>query len=352
MAGSEVRKPRARLLLDGKEAEGFVGFESISNAFFQADTFTASLALYAQPKDRGVDYWSRVDKVRVEIQAGVGELETVFIGEADGIVVNLLNGRIELDGRDLSAELIDNRATDKFLNLRTHRVAERIAKKRGLKVVAPQSKTIVGTLFGEENAEISDRFSEWDLLTFLAQREGRELYVQGDTLYYVPKTEGGSPSLTITAPRPGVPSDFSQFRFERNLILARDITVRVVSYDYLTGETVKKTSKAKHKGKRSGTALGTRSTYVRTVPNLSPGQAEARAQSELAELSKHEVRLFFSGPARTGLKPQQKVRVVGSGSAFDQEYYVDEIIRTLSVDDGFTWNVRAKNSMPVNQVTE
>lgn len=356
MAG-ELRKPRARLLLDGKEAVGFKAFETTSNGFYQADTFLASLALYEQPAGRGIDYWSSVESVRVEVQAGVGSLESVFIGEADGIVVDPLRGVIEIDGRDLSAEMIDTRATDKFLNLRTHRVAERVAKARGLKVVAPQSKTIVGTLFGEDTTEISARYSEWDLLTFLAQREGRDVYVQGDTLYYVPKADKTAPVLTLESPRPKHnPSGFKTFRFERNLILARDITVRVVSYDYLTGDTVKKTAKAKHTSGRSSKtksgSLGTRSTYVRTIPNLSPDQAEARAQAELAEISKHEVRFFFSGPARTGLRPLDRVRVVGSGSQFDQDYFVDEIVRSLSFDEGYVWTVRAKNSMPVNQVVE
>ena len=354
MALNELRDPTAELLIDGKKVEGFVGFESISNNYYQADTFTASVALWAQPKGKGIDYWAGVEKARVEIRAGVGDLETIFVGEADGVMVDPLRGRIELDGRDLSGEMIDTRATDKFLNLRLHRVAERVGKKRGLKVVAPQSKTIVGTLFGEDSTEISDRFSEWDLLTFLAQREGRDLYVEGDTLYFVPKTEPSRPALNVVMPRPNEPSDFTQFRFERNLILARDITVRVVSYDYLTGETVKKTAKAKHKGSggRATTARGQRSTYVRTYPNLSPEQAEARAMSELEDLSRHEVRVFFAGPARKGLHPHDKIRVTGSDSAFDQDYYVDEIIRTLSVDEGYTWAVRAKNSMPTNQVVE
>lgn len=351
---NELRAPSAKLLIDGKEVAGFVGFESISNSYYQADTFTASIALWAQPKGKGIDYWAGVDKARVEIRAGDGDLETVFVGEADGVMIDPITGRIELDGRDLSGEMVDTRATDKFLNLRTHRVAERIGKKRGLKVVAPQSKTIVGTLFGDDTTEITARYSEWELMTFLAQREGRELYVEGDTLYYIPKRESGRPALEIVMPRPGEPSLFTQFRFERNLILARDITVRVVSYDYLTGDTVKKTAKAKHKGPsgKKSTARGQRSTYIRTYPNLSPEQAAARAQAELEDLSKHEVRVFFGGPAGRGLHPQDKIRVSGSSSAFDQDYYVDEIIRTLSIDEGYTWAVRAKNSMPTNQVVE
>lgn len=81
-------------------------------------------------------------------------------------------------------------------------------------------------------------------------------------------------------------------------------------------------------------------------PGLSEAEALRLAQDTLRELSRHERVIEFKTPGETRLRPRAVVRLVGTASSFDQDFYVDEISRRLSVDDGFSQTVRAKNTSP------
>ena len=86
--------------------------------------------------------------------------------------------------------------------------------------------------------------------------------------------------------------------------------------------------------------------YVLTRPNLSREDALQLAQSTLAERTKHERLISFSMPGELAMTARTLLRLSGTGTAFDQDYYVDEIDRTLSFEGGFIQRVRAKNSSP------
>ena len=44
------------------------------------------------------------------------------------------------------------------------------------------------------------------------------------------------------------------------------------------------------------------------------------------------------------------IRVSGTGTEYDQEYYPDSIVRCWSWDQGYVMRVRAKNHLPVDEV--
>jgi len=48
-------------------------------------------------------------------------------------------------------------------------------------------------------------------------------------------------------------------------------------------------------------------------------------------------------PGELSLMPRQQIMLVGTGTAFDQVYWIDEITRRLDVQGGFTQTVRARN---------
>ncbi|PZP48553.1 MAG: hypothetical protein DI601_00250 [Azospirillum brasilense] len=81
-------------------------------------------------------------------------------------------------------------------------------------------------------------------------------------------------------------------------------------------------------------------------PGLSEDAALKLAQDTLRELSRHERTIEFKAPGELSLRPRAAVRLIGTASSFDQTYFVDEISRRLSVDEGFTETIRAKNTSP------
>jgi hypothetical protein len=86
--------------------------------------------------------------------------------------------------------------------------------------------------------------------------------------------------------------------------------------------------------------------YVFVKPNLTQAQALQFGQQMLAELTKHERIVEVTMPGELTLTPRNMVRLQGTGSSFDQVYYVDRISRTLAFEGGFLQTVRLKNSSP------
>lgn len=354
--GAQLRHPRAFLTINDEAIPGLLDVEIDSNNFYAADTFRATVSLGGA--NRPWSFWTGNDEMRVRVSVeldGEGP-KTLFIGLVDNVVSDPVNNLISIDGRDLTAALIDNRTTEKWMNFRSHRVVEVLAKKHGLKAVTTQSKNRVGSFFGDEDASIKSTATQWDLISYLAQQEGRRLFVEGDTLYWVdPKDVPQRPYPLVWSGYPATiatsRAQVTELRFERNLTLAGDVEVVVQSYNAEDGETFTKKAKVRHRRRNGrGRRRGETQTFVRTIPNLTPERAQQRAQSLLREISQHEVRLFFSAPADNDLSPTSVVRVSGTGTDYDQDYYPDSIVRVWSWDQGYVMRVRAKNSLPVDEV--
>jgi len=56
-------------------------------------------------------------------------------------------------------------------------------------------------------------------------------------------------------------------------------------------------------------------------------------------------------PGELSLNARSTVLLAGTGTQFDQLYFVDTIDRMISYDGGFTQHVRAKNALPLSQAT-
>jgi hypothetical protein len=70
------------------------------------------------------------------------------------------------------------------------------------------------------------------------------------------------------------------------------------------------------------------------------------AQQKLNDLAKHERVVELVVPGDLLLTPIGQLVVTGTGTDFDQAYYIDLVERRLSLNDGFTQRVRAKGSSP------
>jgi hypothetical protein len=56
-------------------------------------------------------------------------------------------------------------------------------------------------------------------------------------------------------------------------------------------------------------------------------------------------------PGELALTPRQPIRLEGTGTSFDQIYWIDEITRSIDVATGFTQRLRARNSSTGSQAT-
>jgi len=364
-ATSQARKPRGIVKLNGLRISGWFSFTVNNNSYYQSDTFQVSFAATALPPDRNVDWFSQQLEMTVEILAGFPvdaeaftekELQSLIYGKVDSIEYDPVSTIIEISGRDLTSVLIDEKTTEKWPNLTSSQIAKKIAEKHGLTPVITATKTRAGKYYEIDHARLTDERSEWDLLTYLAHEEQFSVYVQGQELHFEPQAQPDDDPYVLRWYPPTVDNASPVFNgenvsFSRNLTIARGVTVTVRSWNLKNKKAFQTTyPTAKARGTTPGGSAPIAQVYSYTIPNLTPEQALQRAQALHREITQHEIKMNARLPADTLLTPRKIIRFEGTGTSFDQIYFPESITRSMSVDEGYSMAVSAKNHSPVNEV--
>jgi phage protein D len=365
---SEARQPRGIVRINGAAVPGWLEFEVENNVFFHADTFRCSFAVSALPSEYGPAWWASQSTIHIELLAGfpadpenftAADLDSFIYGRVDEITYDASGTVIEVTGRDLTAAFIDAKTYEQFVNQTASQIATTLAQRHGMTPVVTATSTKVGSYYEIENRRVPLNRSEWDLLTWLAHEEGFSVYVAGQELHFEPQAEPGAEQYALRWVSPtadgGAPT-FNGKRLvcSRNLTLANDIIVYVRSWNTMQkkGFTVKAqaTHTKKAIGRGSAPAAGPEQVYSFVRPGLTKEQAQAYANQRLRELSAHEMKISAELPGDNLLTMRTLIDLSGTGTAFDQTYYPDSIVRALSVRDGYTMRVTAKNHSPESEV--
>ena len=316
----EGRLPGLRVLADGVVLDGVISADVWSNNHLAADRFSIGLAL----QSGGLETVNQPE-VRLELEAGFGgDWVPLVVGEADAVSVDPHRGLVRVEGRDLSALLIDSRVSETFANRTSSEIAETLAGRHGIEVSADATGTLVGRYYQSEHdrltmGQFSRAMSEWDLLAYLAGREGFELFMDGAVLRFGAAERGAAFALG--------PEDCMSLRLDRGLGMARSIEVTVRSWDQRGGAAVVQTVKG------GGSGRVWRHGIVR--PNLPSDEAQRLAERALADLVRHEWTAQASMPGETVLTARHSVALSGTGTAWDRTYSVSEVSRHIDVQRGF-----------------
>jgi phage protein D len=362
-AGGVVRAPRLRLLVGDLVVQGVKDAFVAANNHYAADRFTITIALGVDPVATAA-FWSTQNFFLVDLQAGfapatapLGAMAWVSLiqGAVDSVQIDVLRQTVQLQGRDLTAVFIESRIQQSFANQTASDIATTLAGNHNLQAVVTPTTTPVGRYYNSEHDRITlDQFSrattEWNLLVWLAEREGFDVFVQGTTLYFQPPNPASVPALTLSANPESGNANALDIVMERALTLAGDISVTVKSWNSRQGAAFTQTVTA------SGvSALGSQGarpqSYVFVRPNLTPDEALRYATAKLQELTLHERVVIVRLPGELTLTPRDMIAISGTGTAFDQLYFIDTIEREIRFDGGFTERIRAKNTSPGREVT-
>lgn len=355
----QARQPRGIVKINGIRT-AWISWELDNNAFYQADTFRVRLALAAQPDPT---IFAAASELDVEIFAGFppdpdnyteADLQSLIYGLVDDVSYDPVSAIIDLSGRDFTGVLIDSKTTEKWPNLTASQIAAKIATAHDLTPVVTKTTRKAGTYYEIDHARLNTQRSEWDLLTFLANEEGMRVYVKGRALHFEPlPTETDPYVLTWQPPTSerGYPIfDGKSVMFSRNLTLAKDVTVYVRSWNAKNKKGFTQKAKSQRTKntvlKKASKPYGEPQVYTFNIPGLTPEQALQRAQSLLRDITMHEVKLVAEMPADNVLNITTMIQVVGTGTAFDQMYYPDSIVRTMSMSDGYKMTIHGKNHSP------
>ncbi len=333
MPASSTRAPRLEVLLNGSPLAGVIDAEVSSIGHFAADRFRLRAALSAGPRA----LWDQpVMAVDVRLSLG-GGFASLVQGYVDRVDIDPVRREVELDGRDLTAGLIEARTEEAFVNQTSSEIATLLAGRHGLSADVTATTVPVGRYYQSEHSRITlGQFSrattEWDLLITLAEREGFDLWVDGSVLHFKP-TDANGAGVALS------PADCLDLRMERSLTLAQDIAVIVKSWNSRQKQAFSETA-----SQSQGFATGSPALqYVYVVPNLTPADALARAQRILAELSRHERNLRLTMPGELTMRPRLPLALSGTGTGFDGNYEIAEVTRQLGERSGFVQTVRAKS---------
>lgn len=360
---SGTRQPRLRIMSSG-QALPAVSVSVTQNSHYQPDRFNIEFPLNANG-GQSLGWWGDQDKIEVDIQIsldGGTSFTSMVIGELDRIDAHPATGIISAEGRDFTARLVEAKTQETFLNQTSSQVATTLALRHDLTPVVTATTTLVSRFYQQDHDKITlGQFSrtttEWDLLTNLAQQEGFDVFMQGRELHFQPATDPGSdPYVVSYDTTSGIPrSNTTDLQLGRSLTLAKDIEVQVRSWHSAKGVGFTKTARAI--GARSASSSSSSGEtkrpqrYVFVRPNLSEDQAQKLANSMLADLSKHERTVTVTMPGELSLSPRQMVAVQGTNSSWDQAYFIADITRRLSMDEGFQMTVNLKNHTVESQAT-
>lgn len=356
-----VRRPLVQALQDGQPLAGLIRAEVENNSYYQADSFHLEFAASAAPPG----WWDVEPPWLLDVQFSLNAAASwtsLLIGEVNHMVMNLQTGTLLVDGHDLSSRLIESPTQEAFVNQTSSQVATILAGRHNLSAQVTPTSTLVGRYYeGDHVRDTANQFSrtttEWDLLIYLAQREGFDVFVSGTTLHFEPITSPDSNPFVVrwdhasAIPRMNI----TTLQMQRSLTLAKDIEVWVRSWSSQRGKGFVRKSRASGtrrasavSGNSSGSSNTTqRYTYVR--PNLTEAAAQALANQIAADLTRHERVLEIQMPGELALTARNLVQLTGTSTSFDQTYYISELRRSLSFHEGFRMSIRAKNSSPRSQ---
>jgi phage protein D len=333
---------------------GVTSIETTNTSHFAADTFRITAAIDGLPAALNINYWDKSFGDEVEVRGGFATdkpLPLLVYGQVDDVEVDPIGRTITLSGRDLTARMIDTKTTVTYQDKRASDIVIQVATNHGLQANVQQTAfKVTGTYYEILNAMHVQGRSDWDLLVLLAQHEGYDLWVNDHTVNFLP-------SLALTAdPYVLLWSDQGQgnrvsnamdLKLRRSETVARDVIVNVVSWNQAQARTFKATIRKSQADKTTKQSAVNPQTYNFWPANLNQVQVNQFANSKIEEITRHERIIQATLPGDALLMTRGLVRLVGTGTAWDQVYYPDTVHREISFDRGYCMEVTAKNHSPL-----
>lgn len=360
----DVRHVSGRCYLNGVSVP-FKSYDVTSNGFRGASTYSVELVISALPPDKQLDWWAKTTTVTIELwsditsTAGVNS-KSLIKGNVDTWDYDPARFSITCEGRDFAALFIDAKtAGETFKNYTSSQIAEILAKRQGLKVSATATSQRFGEFYQIDSAHLTGEQTEWDLLTTLAGLENYSVWVDGDTLNFHPESSQMSgDSYVIRYQPPGTINLYPQanvsedLRFSRALTISKGVTVEVMSWNSKT-KNKQFTAYYPKTAKNLSPGASTPKTQVyRIIRNgLNPEQAQALAEKIYRDVVLHELKFSCSTAGDNLLTPRTLVRIEGTQSLYDQNYWCDSVRRRMDWDSGYTMYITGKNHSPALEIT-
>lgn len=311
-----------------------------------ADTFSATLAIGASEpfgfglaewadwnpsQDAGIVYANRLDG---------SDRQSMISGTLDRPEVKLADMTVSITGRDKSSKLMENRRNEKFQNQKSSDIATKIAQDAGLNPVVVDTGDFAGKAYTSDIAHLVQNRMDYEVMSLLAEREAYRWFVQGDDLYFEPKTSDSDVYAIMWSP-PGTVADYAvanciDLTLAKNSTAGRPTTVEYAGWHHGKKKLFKATA--------SAGGVGTPVKHRFHFNGNTQSQLEKKAKSRLNDFIRHELGIIAVLPGDLSLDPRMQVSLTGTGTVYDQSYPIDSIDFEMGWDQEFTMTVDAKSA--------
>ena len=356
--------PRSIVRLDGYEVR-FHSWSVNLNAAQQADDFSIDLPFRFTLNQSQPSYLVNTPEfpshlltksnILVEIFIGfprdpdsfsTADLTRLMFGYVDSVDIrgSASGESVSVRGRNMTKLLLDTKTTEDFRNSTSSRIAETIAARHGFQTAITPTYTLSGTYYNDNSVEVNHEQSEWDLLNFLAEKEGFELRVRDNTLSFGPFEQVVGQFAEQQALAYTWGQNVIDFSITRSPHASKHLEVEVHSYQ--SGTTKHVIGKATRKFPNATTTHTERYFY----PGLTQEQAQNKAESLLNSLSRSELTGSLSVPGNDLLVVDRQIALYGVGQSLSQVYYIRQAAHSFDFQNGYRSDLQFSNILMVDSV--
>lgn len=357
-----ARLPRCGVAVNGKRLDQWlVTMEVVNNRYYTADSFRVTLALREADPEFGLSYWSDQGQdggMEIELFGALSDEEmpstSLLVGRVDDMRLGLGARTVTLFGRDRTADLIEAVVAEKWPNRTASDIVRELAGRYGLTPVVTETKTQAGVYYRHEHASMADETNAWNLITWLAEREGFDAFVLGRELHFGPPPDPAKSPVWVLQYEPSAGegtvawSPTSSLDFSRSLTASRDIQVKVISWDSGKKSSITGIARTRRPARSSGGQFTAQSAHTFRTPGLTQEQADREAERLLREITRNMRGFEANLPGDPRVDIRTVVRVRGTGGSFDCDYHLDEITRRYDQDGGLAMDLRGRNIVPAD----
>lgn len=365
----QANPSRGLVIVNGQQVK-FQSFGVEQNAFSAADSFEIVLPFFIRNTRNGdlvlangPDFQSILltqDVVPIQVYVGypsnprrfsASDLTQIMDGYMDTARWNFNKNDgeiVTLNGRNAVGPMMDTKTSDKYPNLTASAIAEKFAANHGLTAVVTATSTLAGTYYNQNSTILGNDASEWDILLFLAQQEDFVVRVKGKELLFGPySVVTGYVSQDPIKYTWG--KDIEALEFERSPHAARDVIVKVITWDRDSKARIIETAKSTTQyAKRiyGGSRAAYTETYV--IPGLTRQQAQKQARAICYELSRCQVIGQIDTAGNPDMAIDRKVAIYGVGQGLTDTYYLNRVTHNYDINAGYACSSSFSNQFLSN----
>jgi phage protein D len=311
-----------------------------------ADTMHAEVAL-SSPGAKALIGASDLT-LEASIEAG-SDSGLLFTGTVDNITADFDRMTLKVSGRDKTKGPIGKKSIEDFRNKTPIEIVREVAGRHGLSVLTEGAGSMMAgkKQQKEDFVHLTHHISDWTLIQHLADREGKVAFVRKDQLYFVPIDSGmfGAFKVVFVPPTPGrhAVSNVLQLSCSRNMEAGQPTEVTVRSWNTKKAEAYEGKSRGNNQANNGSISGGGERKLEYSHPQLDQDQAQNIADKRHREAVRHEMSCNVTMPGKASVQPPMKLNLSGTGTAFDQTYYIDTVAHRVA-GGGYTMAIAAKNT--------